>query len=246
MTDAEARSSASSRTFAFDGARFVADLGNQLKPADLDPDTYILRKSERTIEFYRSLARRKPRRVLELGMFHGGSMVLWDKLFEPETLVGVDARAKPIEPLERYRADRPHVRAYYGRNPDKPGTVMAARESFPDGIDLVIDDATHRYDATRQAFENLFPLLRLGGTYVVEAWSWAHRPAAQRPAHGAWDQPALTNLIFELTVLAATNPVIESIQVEEGLFAVRKGPGRLPEAGITSSLVLRGREMSQI
>lgn len=246
MPDPTPLSVARERSFSLDGLRFLSDVAGRVKAADVGSDEYVLRKSDREIEFYRGLARRRPRHVLELGMFEGGSMVLWDRLFAPEILVGIDVRAKPVAPIERYRADRPHIRTYYGRGPDKPGTPMAVRESFPKGLDLVIDDSARRYDTTRQTFEALFPMLRQGGTYVVEGWAWAHKPGAQQEKHAAYKEPALTNLLFELTVLAATHRVIDSIHVEDGLFAVRKGPGNLPSGGIGAEIALRGRELSLI
>ncbi len=228
------------KAFHFEGLTFVVNAAAQ-KMATA-PDTFVLHKTERTIEFYRELAARRPRQILELGMRDGGSMVLWDKLFEPNVLVGLDTRGKPIEALEAYRAERPHIRTYYGRNPDKRGGIMATRENFQkDGPDLIIDDASHRYEETRTTFENLFPLLQPGGTYVVEGWNWAHRPGAQNPGHPAWERKSLANMIFELTLLSISNRVIEHVLVKEGFFAVRKGIGALPAGGIGEGLPVRGR-----
>jgi hypothetical protein len=40
----------------------------------------------------------------------------------------------------------------------------------PEGLDLVIDDASHLLGPTRVSFEVLFPRLRPGGLYVLEDW----------------------------------------------------------------------------
>ena len=37
----------------------------------------------------------------------------------------------------------------------------------------MIDDASHMYEHTKVSFETLFPLLRPGGQYIIEDWSWA-------------------------------------------------------------------------
>ena len=42
-------------------------------------------------------------------------------------------------------------------------------------VDLVIDDASHRYPETVASFEVLFPRLRTGGLYVIEDWTAEHR-----------------------------------------------------------------------
>lgn len=228
------------QSFHLGGLTFFAN--PMARRLTVPPGTPVLYKSERTIEYYRELALRRPRHVLELGMRDGGAMLLWDKLFVPEVLVGLDMRSEPIALLEEYRAERPHIRSYYGRNPHKPGAVMAARQNFGRaGPDLIIDDASHRYEETRQAFENLFPLLRAGGTYVIEGWNWAHKPGAQDEGHPGWARPSLATLAFELSLLAATSRAIEQVLVKEGFFAVRKGEGSLPEGGIAAGLPLRGR-----
>jgi SAM-dependent methyltransferase len=43
---------------------------------------------------------------------------------------------------------------------------------FNGPLDLVFDDASHFYRFSKVSFETLFPLLRPGGLYVIEDWSW--------------------------------------------------------------------------
>ena len=80
---------------------------------------------------------------------------------------------------------------YYGRYQNKEGTLMAARANFPKGIDLVVDDASHLYEQTKATFAMLFPLVRPGGNYVIEDWSWAHwaRHSKSRTQPGTANQP---------------------------------------------------------
>lgn len=40
------------------------------------------------------------------------------------------------------------------------------------GLDLVVDDASHMLSETLSSFEQFFPLLRPGGLYIIEDWSW--------------------------------------------------------------------------
>ncbi len=44
-------------------------------------------------------------------------------------------------------------------------------------IELVIDDASHRYTETRSSFETLFPRLAPGAFFVIEDWSGLHLTA---------------------------------------------------------------------
>lgn len=239
MTSAES-------TFVIDGVTFLVDKSvGRVRQKSTD-ERFVICKSDQHIDYYRSLTGYKPRDIFEIGMSEGGSLVLWDKLFAPRCLVGLDRRADPIEPLERYRADKPHIRTYYARSQEKEGTPMAARQNFPTGIDLVIDNASHLYPETKATFEHIFPLVRTGGLYIIEDWSWAHRPNAQQPGHAWANRPALTNLVFELLILTAVSGVIANIHVDVGLIAIRKGPGMLPAGGLSIDPYLRGRELQQI
>lgn len=233
-------------TFVLDGVTFLLDRSHGTERPKSDECRFVLCKSDQQIEFYRSLMKYRPRDVLEIGLYEGGSLVLWDKLFAPRCLVGVDRRRDAVPALEAYRVDRPHIRTYYGRGQDKPGTLMAARQNFASGIDLVIDDASHLYAETKATFAAIFPLVRPGGFYVIENWAWAHRPNAQAAAHPWHGQPALTNFVFELTVFAASNPVIQSVHVDAGVVAVRKGNGAVPAEGLAIDQLLRGRTLGEI
>ena len=236
----------SEAAFLLDGVTFLFDRGRGAVPPTSDANRFVICKSDQQVEFYRTLTKHRPRDILEIGMYEGGSLVLWDKLFAPRCLVGIDRRAEPIAALESYRAERPHIHTYYARSQDKPGTLMAARRHFAGGIDLAIDDASHFYDETKATFENIFPLVRPGGFYVIENWAWSHRPNMQAPAHPWNERPALTNLLFELTMLAARSPAIHSIHIDAGLAAIRKGQGALPADGLGVERVLRGREWRRI
>jgi cephalosporin hydroxylase len=198
------------------------------------------------LEFYESLRALRPKNILELGMFEGGSMVYYDKLYAPERLVGIDIRATPIAALERYREGRDHIKTFYKLSQDSPRARDIAQANFPSGIDLVVDDASHLYAQTQASFEMLFPLIKPGGLYVVEDWAWSHRPQYQAP-DATWNaQPALTNLIFNLVILTAVSRVISSLTIFENLVCITKGRGTLPETKLDLSHCLRGREMPQI
>jgi hypothetical protein len=179
-------------------------------------------------------------------MFEGGSLVYFDKLFSPEKLVGVDIRREPIPSLEDYRAARPHIKTYYGRAQERPGTRAAAQANFPNGIDLIVDDASHAYENTAATFVQLFPLLKTGGFYVIEDWGWAHRAGYQVSGSTWHDKPALTNLIFALTVMVASLGVIKEITINRHLACIQKGPGALPATKLELRPYLRGREMPLI
>ena len=55
-----------------------------------------------------------------------------------------------------------------------------------------------------------------------------------------------TNLIFEITVLAARYGVIENVEITRELVAITKGVGTLPEGGINLDGLLRNKKMTQL
>lgn len=130
---------------------------------------------------------------------------------------------------------------YYARSQDKQGTLMAAHENFPNGIDLVVDDASHLYEQSKATFAMLFPLVKVGGEYILEDWAWSHRKRAQGPQATWHDKTSLTTLVFELTVLACTTSAVASVLVKNGLVSVRRGPGRLPPEAFDLAPYLRDR-----
>jgi hypothetical protein len=118
--------------------------------------------------------------------------------------VCVDFESEPPPALERFKLSCPfgRVTTHYGVDQEdrqRMNEIMAAE--FPDGLDLVIDDASHRYEPTKSSFETVFPFLRPGGIFVIEDWSWASEASAQLPSHYAVDQSALTNLVFQFITL---------------------------------------------
>lgn len=234
------------KTFEMDGTKFLVDLSPGAQRQQSTADSFVLVKTDQMLDFYRSLAAKNPKTVMEIGMFEGGSLVYFDKLYRPDRLVGLDVRQKPIEPLEAYAASRPHIKTYYSRYQEKPGTLMAARENFPTGIDLVVDDASHLYEQTKATFSMLFPLVRAGGTYVIEDWSWSLWPAYQK-SDSVWsDKTALASFIMELMLASAVVPQIESVHVNRALVAVTKGPGPYRPEMLDLSKSLRGRPLPQI
>jgi hypothetical protein len=234
------------RNFTLDGEVFRQRLGPPSERGVSDEAGFVLVKTDEMLDFYRRLGDSGPRTVMEVGMYEGGSLVLFDKLYKPKTLVGIDLRAAPIEALEDYRRRHPHVITVYGQAQQDKGTADIARRFFPDGIDLVVDDASHHFEETRATFELLFPLVSPGGHYVIEDWSWSHGKGRQEPGTDWFDRPALTNLIFELVVGTASSEAIKSLHIEKGLACVQKGSSPYGSGQLDIEQHLRGRTLALI
>jgi predicted O-methyltransferase YrrM len=233
--------------FEIDGIQFVVDYRPGKERGKSQRNEFILVKSKALIEFYQAMAQRRPSAVLEIGMFEGGSLVLFDKLFRPDKLVGIDIRRQPIEPLEEYRAGRDHIQTYYGLSQSDPKLADILKQEFPNGIDLVIDDASHLYEPSRATFEMCFPLLKGGGLYVIEDWSWSHKAGRQETTSGWFDKPALTNLIFDFIISMPTSEQIAQVAVYPHLAVVEKAKTAAGSIDLAEAQKrLRGRSLGRI
>jgi hypothetical protein len=112
----------------------------------------------------------QPLKVLEIGVWKGGSLDLWRSYFGDSAVVfGIDldpsCASLPVQGAEiriGSQVDRGFLRSVV----DEMG-----------GVDVVIDDGSHVSSHVIESFRTLFPLLADGGVYVVEDlhasyWPW--------------------------------------------------------------------------
>jgi len=113
--------------------------------------------------------RNRPVRIVEFGVWHGGSLQMWRRYFGPEAqIVGVD-----INP-ECARLSEPGVEIVIGDQAD-PATHRALRSRFGE-FDIVIDDGGHRMDQQVTTFRELYPAVKVGGLYVAEDLHTSYHP----------------------------------------------------------------------
>jgi predicted O-methyltransferase YrrM len=144
--------------------------------------------------------------VVEIGIYLGGSTAYFAAALAPRRLLGFELAAERVALLDEHLAAEGltgSVRLHYGVDQSDGEVLVAAVGDHLDGepIDLVIDDASHRYAPTVASFEALFPLVRPGGLYVIEDW---------RPFHGyllsfleiARDRPSPASEAMEAAIAA--------------------------------------------
>ncbi|MFL6727020.1 MAG: class I SAM-dependent methyltransferase [Sphingomicrobium sp.] len=102
-----------------------------------------------------------PVRMLEVGVLYGGSLELWRKYLGPDAvLFGID-----ITPECAQRVDPPNqVRIGSQADADFLRGVVAEMG----GLDIVLDDGSHRGRDQYASFKTLFPLIADGGVYAIE------------------------------------------------------------------------------
>ena len=113
---------------------------------------------------------------------------------------------------------------------DRSRLAKIAEEAVGDEpLDLVVDDCSHMYEATRASFNELFPRLRPGGLYAIEDWDWTR----EKKIAEMWaDQVPLTRLIVELLlVLASGSGLISEITVADEMVLARRGNAKIDSPG---------------
>ncbi len=140
-----------------------------------------------------------PRRLLEVGVKNGGSLLLWCDLWGTlEHVIGVDIALPP-------QVLHPKVIV---RQVDQTDTSELDRIGMEWGpFDVVIDDASHLGAASWATFEALWRHVAPGGLYVIEDWGtgyWANWPdgkayaAAPPPGHVAGMAGMIKRLVDEI------------------------------------------------
>jgi cephalosporin hydroxylase len=207
----------------------------------------IILKDLRWFEYYAQLIRDlEINNLVELGIFEGGSAILFALLFDRLNIAAIDLRQPDQAVLDHISRlgldDRVHL--FYGTSQDdKKAVEKALTDVFGNNsIDMVVDDASHLYAQTRGSFEILFPRLRYHGVYVIEDWAWAHWQGVFQNEQGL-DLPALSNLAFELTMLLGSRPdLIERLDIRGGTVAAFKsGIAPLPDFELSEAYLMRGK-----
>lgn len=103
--------------------------------------------------------------LLEIGVYKGGSLLLWHDYFPKAKIIGIDIKT----PFNVIFPER--VYFYQGSQTDKDFLTNVVREIAHEGVDIIIDDASHIGELTKITFWHLFDNhLKPGGLYVIEDW----------------------------------------------------------------------------
>ena len=110
--------------------------------------------------------RQDPINFLEIGVWHGGSAALWCRYLPNAKFVFMDI-ANNIKAKAQTLIDHDRSRFYFQSAYDKLA-VAYVWEQMPDGLDFAIDDGPHTLDSMIQFLMLYAPLMKAGGTMVIE------------------------------------------------------------------------------
>lgn len=227
------------------GVKFFCSLDDYTRTTD--EERFILLKDRQVLDNYATVfAAQPPKTILEFGIFQGGSPALFSLWFDVDKFVGIDL-SPPVAAFDEFCRKHPvgqKIRSYYQVSQTDRSRIEAivAAEFGQLPLDVIIDDASHLYETSRRTFEITFPLLRPGGTYVIEDWGWAHWPDSRF----FMGETPLSVLIMELVMLCASrSDLISDIRVFPSFAFIRKAQSAPPmkELDLGSSYHKRGIEL---
>ena len=140
--------------------RFGTDKSSQ-KAGPLAPKGYT-----RLYARYFAHLRHRPLNIMEIGIYGGASLKLWEAYFPNARIFGLDIG----EPCRLFETAR--TRVFIGDQADRAFLRNTMKE-IGRPLDIIIDDGGHKMHQHRASLEELFPHLSPGGIYVIEDLSTA-------------------------------------------------------------------------
>lgn len=136
-----------------------------------------------------------PKSILEIGVYQGESTKALSRRFPAAHIVAVDLKLREID----FSA---HQNVHYIQCDQTDGARLRSicEDHFPDGLDLVIEDASHIGHLSRLTFNFVFPYVRSGGLYIIEDWGT-----------GYWDTWIDGGGFSDCRVPATTNRLVRAI-----------------------------------
>lgn len=99
--------------------------------------------------------------ILEIGVFHGGSLQMWKDYFGPKVKIyGIDINPQCKELEEE------NIEIFIGSQSDKK-FLQEVKSKIPK-VDILIDDGGHRMQQQIVSFEELFDVVKDDGIYLCE------------------------------------------------------------------------------
>ena len=119
-----------------------------------------------------------PKSIFEIGTFEGESTKIISKSFPNSKILTLDLHIKPID-----FSDYPNVIYKQVDQTNRNELIQLINCHYPEGVDLVIEDASHFGHFSKITFEIVFPFVKPLGCYFIEDWGtgyWDSWPDGSR------------------------------------------------------------------
>ncbi len=211
-------------TFEMDGVKITLDYEHGGSKRRSEAADFTMMKTRGFLDYYALHRDEDFRRILEVGVYQGGSFVFLDKLFKPDRLSAIELSDQPIPALDAYvEKNQPRTRMHYATSQgDTERVAEIIEQDFGGVLDLVVDDASHFYELTKATFKTAFPRLRPGGLYIIEDWSWSFQQGFQAPDHPWANMNSLANLTIDVMEDMVLAGMIEDIAVSRPMMKIRR------------------------
>ena len=110
-----------------------------------------------------SHVREAPLRLLEIGLYNGGSLRMWREYLPNATLHGIDVDRRTLA----YEQEIPGTKVRLVDQADAR-TLRAFVAELGGSYDVILDDGGHTMEQQIVSFEVLFPHVVSGGIYIIE------------------------------------------------------------------------------
>ena len=220
--------------FSLDGQTYRISSGEEPRTPSVSGDDLLVVKPRSLIDHYVELATAvvPAPRVVELGIYEGGSTAFLAQLLGPRSLVAIDVAAERAPALDRFIAERglaDSVRPLYNIDQGDADDLMRVIGE-PHRRRAPRPRHRRRLAPLRAHADELFAALPAARApvrlFVIEDWDWAHHPEELWQADGGYFRrfPALTNLIVEILMLAGSDTdVVRKVVVHPAMAVVERG-----------------------
>lgn len=103
---------------------------------------------------------------LEIGIFQGRSLAMWNDYFKKGNIYGIDINTKEFD---LFKKELKKIGAFKNKDVIVEEGNSTNQILFKDiKFDIILDDGCHKIDSQMKTFNNYFPLLKKNGFYVIE------------------------------------------------------------------------------
>lgn len=119
-----------------------------------------------TYALFLSEKRNEKINLVEIGVWHGGSIAMWTKYMPNANFLFYDISYQ-IKPKAKKYFDEDRMKLHI-MDAYTFEAVEIAKNRFPDGIDFLLDDGPHTLNSMVEVVSLYSPLMKAGGTLMIE------------------------------------------------------------------------------